>query len=525
MPGVRQHFKAASNNFGPVRRRAWIIAALSAGIFASASGPALADDVEVDSFDGTDITTHFHPANGLAPGKTAPTILVGHGWGGVREDGGGAPAAFLAEGYNVLTWDARGFGQSGGTVMIDHPRFEARDVSSLVDFVAEQPQARLDGPGDPRIGMTGGSYGGGIQFISAARDERIDAIAPTIAWHNLLESLYPRQSIKAGWDLALIGVGIPTSVALGIFNPSGIETGHQSKHFYDSVVLGLATGLVPEEELPWFQAHGPDFLLKKVDVPTLIAQGTVDTLFNLDQGHRNYVALHKQGIPLKMMWFCGGHGICNVDGDGSGTLPDSARVQKRRLQWFDRYLKRERGQRTGPAFEWIDQNGTWHTSGAYPLKKTGSLTGAGAGTVPLIPGINPTSGILVAADPDPLATIKVPIAAEGGEDVVGAPKLEFTYSALGVSPRADGLTHVFGQIVDKDRNVVSGNQSTPIPIELDNQSHDVSTSLARIASEATPAGYELQIIGQSNLFDAQRATGVVTISGLEVRLPTTKPRK
>ncbi|MDQ3728638.1 MAG: alpha/beta hydrolase, partial [Actinomycetota bacterium] len=482
-------------------------------------------DVEVDSFDGTDITTHFHPANGLAPGKTAPTILVGHGWGGVREDGGGSPAAFLAEGYNVLTWDARGFGQSGGTVMIDHPRFEARDVSSLVDFVAEQPQARLDGPGDPRIGMTGGSYGGGIQFISAARDERIDAIAPTIAWHNLLESLYPRHSIKAGWDLALIGVGIPTSVALGIFNPNGIETGHQSKHFYNSAVSGLATGLVPEEELPWFQAHGPDFLLKKVDVPTLIAQGTVDTLFNLDQGHRNYVALHRQGIPLKMMWFCGGHGICNVDGDGSGTLPDSARVQKRRLQWFDRYLKRERGQRTGPAFEWIDQNGTWHTSGAYPLKKTGSLTGAGAGTVPLIPGINPTSGILVAADPDPLATIKVPIAAEGGEDVVGAPKLEFTYSALGVSPRADGLTHVFGQIVDKDRNVVSGNQSTPIPIELDNQSHDVSTSLTRIASEASPAGYELQIIGQSNLFDAQRATGVVTISGLEVRLPTTKPRK
>ena len=33
--------------------------------------------------------------------------------------------------------------------------------------------------------MVGASYGGGIQLVTAAIDNRIDAIVPTIAWHAL----------------------------------------------------------------------------------------------------------------------------------------------------------------------------------------------------------------------------------------------------------------------------------------------------------------------------------------------------
>ena len=36
--------------------------------------------------------------------------------------------------------------------------------------------------------------------------------------------------------LTLVGVGIPTSALLGVFNPNGIETGHQSEEFYDAVI-------------------------------------------------------------------------------------------------------------------------------------------------------------------------------------------------------------------------------------------------------------------------------------------------
>ena len=48
---------------------------------------------------------------------------------------------------------------------------EGRDVQALIDYVAKQPEAQLDGPGDPRVGMHGASYAGGIELV-AARDRQ-----------------------------------------------------------------------------------------------------------------------------------------------------------------------------------------------------------------------------------------------------------------------------------------------------------------------------------------------------------------
>ena len=487
---------------------------------------AAARDAVVNSFDGTPIVTHFYPGKDASAQAKQPTILIGHGWGMTGDPATGTPAPYIAAGYNVLTWDARGFGGSGGTAMINHPEFEGRDVQALIDFVVQQPEAQLESAGDPLLGMAGGSYGGAIQFVTAARDKRVDAIAPTIAWNNLLSGLYPREALKTGWDLVLVGVGVPTSALLGVLSPAGIQTGHQSDKFYDALVAGTSTGILPKSGQDWFQEHGPDTFMEKVRVPTLLAEGTVDTLFDPDQAHRNYEAIERNGVPVKMMWFCGGHGICNVGSDSGGAfLAGSPHVANRQLAWFDRYLKGRANADTGTAFEWIDQNGSWHASQGYPLRETGRLRGSiASAVVPLVPGVNPTSGILIQADPDPAAPVKVPIAAAGGEEVTGAPHVTFTYSAAGAgTTRGDGLTHVFARIVDRERNVVAGNQDTPIPIQLDGKQHKVSQPLVRIAQKAAAAGYELQIVGQSNLFDAQRATGAVQISDLAVTLPVTVP--
>ena len=86
---------------------------------------------------------------------------------------------------------------------MDGPDFEGRDVRALITFVANQPEARLDSAGDPKLGMAGGSYGGGIQLVTAGLDTRVDAIVPDIAWQSLITSLYKDDNLKMGWGSLL----------------------------------------------------------------------------------------------------------------------------------------------------------------------------------------------------------------------------------------------------------------------------------------------------------------------------------
>src|SRR3954449_4584079 len=125
-----------------------------------------ARDAVIPSFDGAPLSASFLPAQGLAPGQKAPTILETHGWGAVRDkDENSATLAPVGQvglaplrraGFNVLTWDSRGFGESGGTVEVDSKDFEGRDVSALLDWLATPPGPQLAGPRGPRPRLPGG---------------------------------------------------------------------------------------------------------------------------------------------------------------------------------------------------------------------------------------------------------------------------------------------------------------------------------------------------------------------------------
>src|SRR3954470_5644525 len=177
-----------------------LLAAIVVCLGAAAPAAAASRDAIVPSFDGAPLIVTFHPAAGLGPGQRAPTVLQTHGWGGSRETNPDATSdestgnvgvgALRRAGFNVLTWDSRGFGDSGGIVEVDSPDFEGRDVQVLIDWLAKQPEARLDGANDPRVGMEGVSYAGGIELVSAALDKRIDAIAPQSARHSPLPPPY-----------------------------------------------------------------------------------------------------------------------------------------------------------------------------------------------------------------------------------------------------------------------------------------------------------------------------------------------
>ena len=184
--------------------------------------PGVASDFDLTSFDGTIIRIHWFP-DPSADGRAHPTVLMGPGWGQSGDtdtsqagiQGALSIAQLWQGGFNVLTWDPRGFGHSSGAAEVDSPNDEGRDVSAIINWVAQQPGVELDRPGVPRVGMVGESYGGGIQFAAAEQDCRIDAIAPTIAWHSLGTSLDKNQTPKAGWGNILEACGIDSQARSG----------------------------------------------------------------------------------------------------------------------------------------------------------------------------------------------------------------------------------------------------------------------------------------------------------------------
>ena len=512
-------------------RRGLLLGGLLVALAWPTSALAAPRDVIVPSFDGAALSTTFIPTAKPRPDGTAPTIMITHGWGATRTrdaSGDDTMAAFgqaslkaiSDAGYNILTWDSRGFGESGGIVSVDGPDFEGRDVQALIDFLAKQPEQQLDGPGDPRIGMHGPSYAGGIELVAAGLDKRIDAIAPAIAWHSLETSLNKSGAPKGGWASALVGLGSVTAPTLGVLSPAGPQTGGLDPRITSAFAGALATGAFPAAELEWFRSRGPGDLVKRITAPTLLVQGTADTLFTPHEAVVNQAILKGNGVPVQMLWFCGGHGVCL-----SGNTP-AGLVSKRVVAWMDRWVKQDAGVDTGPAFEWTAHDGETRSADDYPLAAAAGTppTATGKGTLAITPVDSVSSGaLLIAATPAGGGAIKLPFKApDAPVDVVGVPRLELTYRGTGTGLGAP--VHVYAQLTDTKRDLVVGNQVVPVKVELDGKEHTTAVDLEEIATRIKPGdAYEVQLIPGSGVYVPQRATGTLTVTKATATLPAVDP--
>ncbi|MGV0718588.1 CocE/NonD family hydrolase [Mycolicibacterium sp. XJ662] len=480
-------------------------------------------DVYVISSDGTPIYAHFFPAQGAAKGTVAPTILYGSGIGLPGETN---PLAMnspflpnevigmgmlLRAGYNVVTWDPRGEWSSGGRVEIDHPDYEGQDMVALISWISQQPEALLDAPGDPRIGMVGASYGGGIQLVTSAIDDRVDAIVPTIAWHNLNSALYKNGATKSSW-----GVILPVAL---LFTGARVNP-----RIYSVVAVGLITGQLPQVDQNFLEERSISQLIDDVTAPTLLVQGTVDTLFTLQEAHDNAMVLIGNGVPTKVVWYCGGHGAC-ITSHNNGEV-----IERATLDWLDHYVK-GLPVSTGPQFEWVDQHGQNFASDTYPVKPATPLTvsSAAGGTLPLLPLLGGSGPNFSALRAGPLGTLMGILsgakainavnmsttAAATTTYIVGAPELEFTYSGTGYT------RHVFAQLVDDATGLVIGNQVTPIPVMLDGKTHTVKVPLEPVAHTLAPGQtVTVQIVASAITYQTPWTLGEVRISNLTLTLPT-----
>ncbi|WP_030993098.1 CocE/NonD family hydrolase [Streptomyces sp. NRRL WC-3744] len=305
---------------------------------------------QVMAVDGVRLdTSYFTPAG---TGRY-PAVLLAHGFGGSKDDMRRQAEDLARDGYAVLTWSARGFGGSTGKIGLNDPKGEVADVSRLIDWLARQPQVLLDKPGDPRVGMAGGSYGGAISLLAAGHDHRVDAIAPAITYWNLADALFPNDVFKKLWA----GVFVNTGGGCGKFEPALCR-------MYDRVA---ESGTPDPAARKLLEERSPSAVGDRIKVPTLLVQGQTDSLFPLGQADAAEKAIRANGAPVDVDWIAGGH-------DGGDM--ETSRVEARVRAWFDRYLKGDKGTDTGPAFRITRTGGVDSTDG------TARLRGASAAAYP-----------------------------------------------------------------------------------------------------------------------------------------------
>jgi ABC-2 type transport system ATP-binding protein len=301
-----------------------------------------------------------------------PAVVLAHGFGGSKNDLADDARQLAQSGYVVLAYTARGFGASGGLVHLDAPDYEVADARRMLDVLAGRPEVLMDAPGDPRVGVTGGSYGGALALLLAGYDRRVDAIAPQITWNDLRQALFPQftvtgtQRSPAGVEAAGSGVfkkawagvffgpggagsGAPAAASAGGSGTSadGAEAGGVRNrpatfpdfgcgrfapdvcHAYQQVA---ATGQATPEALALLRASSPATVLDRITAPTLLVQGEADSLFPLSEADANARGIAAHGAPVKVVWYGGGH---------DGGLDETDRLRSLVLSWFGRYLERD----------------------------------------------------------------------------------------------------------------------------------------------------------------------------------------
>ena len=491
----------------------------------------LAFTYKVSSFDGTPISTNFFPAGGIEPGEVAPTVFRAPGLAGPGATTPYAPAVpgttsasivppikvLRADDYNVITWDQRGTFASGGILQMDNPFYEGRDVSELISWAAGNPLVKLDDPGDPAVGIVGGSYGGGVQLPTAGIDPRVDALVPSITWNSLISSLYPNEIFKSSWSagllLALVNVGARLNVEI-----------------YSGIATGLLFGWISPTAQAVLNSSGPASLLSKITAPTLLLQSTVDGLFPPAEAAANAQAIldNPFDTTVKMEWFCGAHGYCLDPAPQPGDLIGDS------VAWLDTYVARVSDAADAiPTFQWWDQKGIRYTSSEMPFAPgfnqpvPYTVNGEG-GLLPIIPVIG-GSGPLRGPDTLPPVLLSFPldqtfatqaqnavniaVTPPAGSQIVGAPQLTFRYQGLGTGKA------VFAQFVDNATGRVVGNMVTAVPVTLDGQVRTVSVPMEAIAYTAgAEDSLTLQIVSYASLY-FNASIGVIDISDVRLEIP------
>jgi fermentation-respiration switch protein FrsA (DUF1100 family) len=157
-------------------------------------GPGAPAGQRRQTSDGIGLAGWYIPS-GNGSGPTGPTVVLVHGHG-ANKSGMLEFAAVLHDEYNVVMFDFRNHGQSGGT-QTTLGVLEQDDLRAVVDWVDANKKPE-------QIAVLGVSMGGATALAEAVSDGHVDALILDSTHATLADALQARLD-KAGYPLSLPG--------------------------------------------------------------------------------------------------------------------------------------------------------------------------------------------------------------------------------------------------------------------------------------------------------------------------------
>jgi predicted acyl esterase len=275
-------------------------------LFATGRASASTQELTLRMDDGVGIAATLYEPAAAPPPAGYPAIVLLHGLGGKRQDLDPIARRFSTR-FAVLSFDARGHGQSGGLTSISGPR-EVADTREVFDQLASRPEINR-----AKIGAWGISMGGATVLGSLVQGVPWAAVETVETWTDLFSALAPQNLAKSGAIFQFL-----SSVPPNRLDPSVLA-------IRDDAIASRNLGALRA----WADGRSSRKLLSKVRTPVFMFQGRRDFAFDIAQAKAGYALLKG---PRRLYVGDFGHAPSTFPG------PDFARMTSLGLAWFSRYL-------------------------------------------------------------------------------------------------------------------------------------------------------------------------------------------
>ncbi|HTS73144.1 MAG TPA: alpha/beta fold hydrolase [Gaiellaceae bacterium] len=285
---------------------AFAVALTAAGAAAPRGASIATQEVQLHMDDGVVLAATLYTPAGAPPPGGRPALVLFHGLGGKRQDLDSIAQRFAST-FVVLTFDARGHGQSQGLVSIDGPR-EIKDTRAVFDWLAAQP-----GVDPQKIGAWGISLGGGAVLRSLVEGVPWAAVETVETWTDLYSALAPQDLSKSGAIYQFLN-----SVPADHLDPSVLA-------IKDDALASKNLGVLKD----FAAQRSSRGSLAQVHTPVLLFQGRRDFAFDISQATAGYRLL---AGPKELYVGDFGHSPSTFPG------PDLNEVLAVGGAWFKRWL-------------------------------------------------------------------------------------------------------------------------------------------------------------------------------------------